>query len=190
MGPQVDQARPAGSDAVDRVRELDALPRRSFLKMASASAATVVGAVVGAPAVTAFLSPLLRQAAPEAWVQVGEAALFDTEVPLKIDFVQTVADAWLTTRAMRTVWLYTEDAEHFTAFNGRCTHLGCGFGYDAAAKLYRCPCHNGLFRVTDGAVVDGPPPRGLDPLPVKVENGVVSVAYRDFRLGIPDRIPV
>ena len=41
-----------------------------------------------------------------------------------------------------------------------------------------------------GAVLGGPPPRPLDTLPVKVENGEVHVLYQSFRTGVPDKIEV
>lgn len=114
----------------------------------------------------------------------------DVDVPIKIDFVEPVSDAWVETRAIRTVWLYTEDLEHFTAFSGVCTHLGCSFGFDAEKKQYHCPCHHGLFDMKTGAVVGGPPPRPLDTLPVRVENGEVHVQYLSFRTGIPEKVEV
>ena len=46
---------------------------------------------------------------------------------------------------------------------------------------------HGLFEGKTGAVIGGPPPRGLDPLPVKVEEGAVYVQYKAFRIGVPER---
>jgi Rieske Fe-S protein len=37
-------------------------------------------------------------------------------------------------------------------------------------------------------VLGGPPPRPLDTLPVKVEDGVLYAEYQDFRLGVPDKV--
>jgi menaquinol-cytochrome c reductase iron-sulfur subunit len=93
-------------------------------------------------------------------------------------------------RALRTVWLYTEDGEHFTAYSGTCTHLGCSFGYDKDRDVFACPCHRGLFDVKTGKVLGGPPPRPLDTLPVKVENGEVHVMFESFRTGIEAKVAV
>ena len=117
-----------------------------------------------------------------------DVATLDVDVPIKVDFVEAENDAWVETRALRTVWLYTEDQEKFTAFSGVCTHLGCSFGFDAEKKRYHCPCHHGLFDMKTGAVIGGPPPRALDALPVKVENGEVHVLYQTFRTGISEKI--
>ncbi|PYQ55333.1 MAG: Rieske (2Fe-2S) protein [Acidobacteria bacterium] len=53
------------------------------------------------------------------------------------------------------------DADTFVAFGQRCTHLGCPVVPEPAQGTLQCPCHEGLFRVTDGRVLSGPPPRPL-----------------------------
>lgn len=114
----------------------------------------------------------------------------ETGVPIRVDFTETVRDAWVEGRATRGIWLYSEDGEAFTVYNARCTHLGCSYGFDKDRGVFHCPCHHGLFDLRTGAVVDGPPPRGLDTLETRVEDGFLLVAYRDFREGVADKIPV
>ena len=164
--------------------------RRTFLKSISAAGAAITGLFVGAPALLAFVSPAFRRRHADAWVNVGEAALFDVGVPVKRDFAQAVSDAWVETRAIRSVWVLTEDGETFTAFNGRCTHLGCGYSHDEEKGVFHCPCHHGLFDIKSGKVVGGPPPRPLDTLQVKVEDGYVYVLYQDFRIGVEEKVAV
>ena len=77
------------------------------------------------------------------WTRIGDAASFELGVPAKIDFSDTVKDGWLVSGVMRSIWLYTADGKHFIAYNARCTHLGCGYSYDAEAKTFRCPCLKG-----------------------------------------------
>ncbi len=162
--------------------------RRNFLKWASGIGAALSGLFVGVPSLRAFLSPSFARPTKKGWIKVAEADLVDIETPVKVDFVEATNDAWVENRALRTVWLYTEDGEKFTAYSGVCTHLGCSFGFDAANKRYHCPCHHGLFDMKTGAVIGGPPPRPLDTLPVKVENGAVHVMYQTFRTGISDKV--
>jgi Rieske Fe-S protein len=167
----------------------DNAPRRRFLKWATALGGTLSAGLAGLPALRAFLSPVFRPAASGTWIKVGEAAQFDVGVPTQVPFVQTVADAWIEHRALRSVWVVTEDGEHFKAFNGRCTHLGCGYGYDATKKEFHCPCHEGVFAIATGEVLAGPPPRGLDTLKTRVDaDGFLYAEYRDFHAGIPDKI--
>lgn len=164
--------------------------RRTFLRWAAALGASLSALLAGLPSLLAFISPAFQRRAQEKWVKLGEADLFDIGVPVQRVFSETVSDAWVETRVQHNVWLFTEDGEQFTAFNGRCTHLGCGYNYDAENTRYHCPCHHGLFDLKTGAVLGGPPPRALDTLSVKVEDGDVYVLYQDFRIGIADKVAV
>lgn len=171
-----------GEPAVGPVR------RRSFLKYLSALGAAIAAALAGVPSVVALISPTFKRPTSEKWMKLGEAALFDLDVAIKRDFTETVNDAWVESRMLKSVWLYTEDGETFTAYNGRCTHLGCGYFFDDEKKVFHCPCHHGLFDLKSGEVVGGPPPRALDRLEVKVENGDVYVLYKDYRIGIAEKV--
>jgi len=164
--------------------------RRTFFKWAAAFGAFFSALLAGVPAARAFLSPAFRKKPEDEWVRLGEVDALDVGVPVKIDFVSTAKDAWVETRVLRNVWAYTADGEHFTVYSGRCTHLGCSYGYDPKEKTFRCPCHNGVFDVKSGAVLGGPPPRPLDTLETKVENGTLLARYEDFRLGVPQKAAV
>ncbi len=172
------------------------LDRRTFLKWASAVGALVSGALVGIPALRAFASPLFRRKTEETWVELGEVDLFDIGIPVRIDFVQTVNDAWLEGRVLRGVWLYTEDGENFAVYNGRCTHLGCSYSFHEESDsfhleqgVFHCPCHHAMFDLS-GGVIRGPAPRPLDTLEVKIEDGILYAKYQDFRAGISEKIPL
>ena len=162
--------------------------RRTFLRWVSAIGGAVVGSLTLVPALRAFVAPLMTPRAARNWVRLGEASEFDLDIPVKVDFVQTVRDAWIENRALHNVWVYTEDGEAFTVYNGRCPHLGCGFSLDEGAKEFHCPCHHGRFDLKTGAVKGGPPPRPLDVMDSKVERGILYVAYEDYRVGVPQKI--
>jgi quinol---cytochrome c reductase iron-sulfur subunit, bacillus type len=164
--------------------------RRRFLRIASAASAGAAGLLVGIPVLRAFISPALKRPPEKGWVKVAQADNLDIDTPVKVDFTETIDDAWVETRALRTVWLRTEDGETFTAFSGTCTHLGCAFALDTKDNIFRCPCHNGTFDLKTGQVLGGPPPRGLDPLPVRVVDGAVQIIYKQFRSGVPERVEV
>lgn len=170
--------------------------RRTFLKWATAASSGIIAILAGVPVVRAFLSPVFRRREETRWIKVGEADLFDVGVPTKVDFSETINDAWVQNRVLRNVWVYTEDGEHFTVYNGRCTHLGCSYRFDKdpdpeyhrQPNVFHCPCHHGVFELKQGTVLAGPPPRSLDPLTTKIEGGMLYVAYQDFRVGIPERV--
>jgi len=50
-----------------------------------------------------------------------------------------------------------------------CPHLGCTVRWDGRSDEFRCACHGGTFD-RNGAVIAGPPPRGLDQYQIKVEG--------------------
>jgi thiosulfate dehydrogenase [quinone] large subunit len=58
----------------------------------------------------------------------------------------------------------------FLAYDAVCPHAGCSVGYYAANDVFVCPCHGSEFQVTNGAVLNGPAPRGLTPLKVVEES--------------------
>ena len=49
------------------------------------------------------------------------------------------------------------DEQAVVAFSQKCTHLGCVVYYEAEADRWHCPCHEGNFEATTGAVISGPP---------------------------------
>jgi Rieske Fe-S protein len=56
------------------------------------------------------------------------------------------------------------------AFSAVCTHLGCIVEYDTTVGHIICPCHDGHFSPSSGAVISGPPPQPLAPVNVAVEG--------------------
>ena len=186
--------RPYASTAVDGVAESGVEPsvdRRTFLKRLSAIGALLSAGLVSIPVVRAIFAPTAARKRVDNWVKVADdTALLDIGVPIRVNFVQSVDDAWVESRTLSGVWLYTQDGEKFKAYNGHCTHLGCSYTYDKEKKNFFCPCHRGQFDAKTGAVLAGPPPRGLDELDVQVRDAEVFVNYKDFRLGIPERVEV
>ena len=66
----------------------------------------------------------------------------------------------------------------------------CAVEFDAAKKEYECPCHKSGFAI-DGKKLFGPSRRGLDPLPVKIDdkagNKEILVKFERFKGGIAER---
>lgn len=69
-------------------------------------------------------------------------------------------------------------AEGVVAYTTICTHNGCDVQeWLAESSLLYCACHESSFDPRDGAkVVDGPAPRPLPALPLKVVDGKLVVA--------------
>jgi len=69
-------------------------------------------------------------------------------------------------------------AEGVVAYSAVCTHTGCDVTeWDAAQQRFQCPCHDSQFDPSDGArVVGGPAPRPLPSLPLKLVDGMLTIA--------------
>lgn len=155
------------------------LTRRTFLAWASAALGAAIAAVLGSTGLSYFVSPALKKD-EEDWVDIGRAADVKPGAPVKIDFVARKRDAWVVTDKRSSAWVTTPDGREYTVFDPRCTHLGCPYRWDAAAKQFMCPCHSAVFGA-DGAVVSGPPPRPLDRYPVRVAAGRLLIQPKPER---------
>ena len=118
--------------------------------------------------------------------------------PQRFVVTADVSDAWTRSPGQRigSVFLSREDSggtPKVSAFNATCPHLGCAVEFSAANDQFECPCHVSAFG-KDGKKLFGPSLRGLDPLEVKLvaNNGAteVWVAFKTFRAGLAERIPV
>lgn len=58
----------------------------------------------------------------------------------------------------------------YAAFSRSCTHNGCPVFYHPENRDIECPCHGGVFSLTDGSVVAGPPPRPLPRILIEVRG--------------------
>lgn len=96
------------------------------------------------------------------------------ETPLDLD-LSDGGDAALAVGEGRTVLaadgreaLVVRVAEGETvAFDRRCPHLGCPVLWAAERARFECPCHHAAFDARTGAVLFGPPRRGLAPAVVR-----------------------
>jgi Rieske Fe-S protein len=69
-------------------------------------------------------------------------------------------------------------ADGVVAYSAICTHTGCDIGeFLADEQVLFCECHQSKFDPKDNArVTDGPAPRSLPALPLKVVEGRLVVA--------------
>ena len=168
--------------------------RRRFLKAATCVIGGGVGVVVVAPALRLLGAPADLQTVTSATapLDVGAADRLVAGAPwTKVDVVAPVVqDAWTSTHdvVLGAAWLRRTAPDKIQALSAVCPHLGCAVGYDG--KQFLCPCHNS--RWTDaGALVagSGPAKRGLDPLPIAVEDGRLRLTWVRYKLDRPDREP-
>ena len=69
-------------------------------------------------------------------------------------------------------------ADGIVAYSAVCTHTGCDVGdWQPASSTIKCPCHFSEFDLKESArVLNGPAPRRLPALPLKVVDGAPTVA--------------
>ena len=154
--------------------------RRRFLGWITTVVGTLMATVLGASGTIYFVSPVFTRK-EENWLDLGPVGAFPKGIPTKVEFVQRIRDAWVTTERRSSAWVLTSDGEHFTVFDPRCTHLGCPYRWDEESKRFLCPCHTAVFDVT-GKVIAGPPPRPLDQYRTKSVNDRLYILPQPTRV--------
>jgi len=167
--------------------ETSVTSRRTFLAQVITACVAFLAALLGVPAVGAAVGPALKREETE-WVSLGSADSFQVGVPKAVNVMVVQRDGWIETTSVKGVWVVREPDDTFTAFNGRCTHLGCAYSWQNGQQQFACPCHAGVFAI-DGKVLAGPPPRPLDTLETRVVAGDLQAQIQDFRLGTADKVP-
>ncbi len=61
--------------------------------------------------------------------------------------------------------------DQYVAYKQRCTHLTCPVHFAKESSRLVCPCHNGAFDAATGEVLQGPPPRPLPKIVLRIEEG-------------------
>lgn len=170
--------------------------RRSFLaKSGSVCAACVLGGVPVAAGVTVLLDPLKYGESGAEFIEVTTLdSLPEDGTPQKFMVRADREDAWsrFPNQVIGAVYLRRAGEGEIQAFNVVCPHLGCAINYREDEHDYFCPCHNSAFDFETGKQERGSPSaRPLDELETKVEkSGAVLVKFQNFRMGIPEKIPV
>ncbi|MFO0775352.1 MAG: ubiquinol-cytochrome c reductase iron-sulfur subunit [Nitrospiraceae bacterium] len=160
--------------------------RRRFFSWVTTVAATIIGLGVGIPLIGFIVSPALKRR-ERPWVDLGPVSDVPLATPTQLEYQQTVQDGWFASTVRKGVWAVRQDDHRVTCFSPMCTHLGCGFAWDQAEQVFKCPCHGSVFE-KDGRVKAGPAPRPLDVLPTKIEDGRLHVVYKEFKAGLPTSI--
>ncbi len=164
--------------------------RRRVLKVIAGGAGAVIAGASVVPAAALVAEPARESGAGEGtWARVARLETLETGRPHKANVIGASVDAW--TRApdqrLGSVWLIRDSETVVRAYSAVCPHLGCPIEHKD--QRFECPCHDATF-TQRGERVSGPARRGMDALDVRISNGWVSVRYRRFRQGLPDKVPV
>ena len=92
----------------------------------------------------------------------------------------------------KAIWENNKELD-IVVFSGKCPHLGCAFRWRKHRRFgpsFVCPCHLSVFDPA-GIVLDGPSPRSLDILPVKLSGkGAIEIIDVEFKAGKKERIRI
>lgn len=169
--------------------------RRTFFKVATVAIGGVIGAVTAFPLLRYVLFPVRRRVVAEPGAPVDvlpEDALEPGAAPIRVEIsTSDVRDAWSVSGEvpLGAAWVRKSDQGEITALSSSCPHLGCAIDFDGDDRVFKCPCHKSAFAI-DGAKLSGPSKRGLDPLPVQVEDGRIKIKFVRYRPDVAKREPV
>lgn len=144
--------------------------RRDFVKIVLAFLGTVMGALIGLPAIGYLVSPATKSRQSEAWVPVGLLENYPVGVPTLFSFTRTTVNGWEKTVNSFGAYVVRSENGEAKVFSNKCTHLSCRVTWKEDAEAYLCPCHDAHF-AKDGAVISGPPPEPLQAYETKIEDG-------------------
>lgn len=161
--------------------------RRSFLGDLLAVGTAAVGALLAVPLTRFVLHPILRATTPASWSDIGPVAEFaSVTAPTKKSILLEQRDGWRKVVSEKALYVVKDADGQLAVLSSVCTHLGCSVPWVADKNEFVCPCHIGRF-APDGRLLGGPPPRGMDRLESRIENGVLQVHYQYFRQLVPSK---
>lgn len=144
--------------------EASSLKRRTFVGAAIGGVGACYLAALGYPVYRYLSAPVER----------AQAAAAVTEVLLK-DAQKLAAGSALMFKfgPFTSILIHHADGA-WSAFDAKCTHMGCTVQFQSAENNIWCACHGGTYDPKTGVNTGGPPPRPLRAYAVSVrEEGVL-----------------
>jgi Rieske Fe-S protein len=187
---QVNRTRELASEKSSGIasnKEVIIINRRSFFGALMAIGTVGMGAILSAPVLRYILYPLYAKSSGMDWSDVGAVSDFTgSSAPVRktISFAQR--DGWREVVSAQSVYVNRLADDQFEVMSAICPHLGCSVSWQPGQDEFVCPCHGGRF-APNGRHISGPPPRGLDTLPTRVQNGKLQVQFEFFRSNVPNK---
>lgn len=154
--------------------------RRDFIKAATGIIGSLIGMVIGIPAIGYLIGPALQKDEASAWVDLGQLDRYPLNLPSLFQFSRTKVNGWERTGMSYGVFVVRQSETGVRVFSNICTHLGCHVSWHPNLQHYVSPCHDGHFDIL-GKNVSGPPPRPLDEFKTKVEEGKLYIQLPAFK---------
>ena len=178
------------TDEIEKARIAAPKGRRSYLLAMFAVTGSVVGALLAFPLFRFATFPLRKHENDAGWTDIGPAADFASlTAPVATTITLERRDAWQTATSQTAVYVLPAKNGTLRVLSPICPHLGCSVQWQDARKEFVCPCHSGTFSA-EGEHLTGPPPRSMDSLEAKVEDGTLKVKYQYFRQLVANKEPM
>lgn len=185
----VDQEPKDGGGATDAAPPEESTPGRRRVMLAMLAGTSALAAGVGIPTAVFVAAPLSAGASRGRWVKTVRLDQMKEGEPKRVAIVDDRRDAWSVDRAvdLGSAWLVRK-GDTVQAFSAVCPHLGCSVNaVPDGGGGFACPCHTSAFDPA-GQRTSGPAPRNLDALATRIEDGVVVVEFKRFRIGIHEQV--
>ena len=154
--------------------------RRDFVNIVLVGLGSLMGLIIGIPAIAYLLSPAVKVQEEEAWIPLGPLDSYPIDTPTLFPYTRTKVNGWEKTVNSfgAYVWRYGEGESEVSVYSNMCTHLSCRVTWQEDRTIYFCPCHDGRFN-KEGEVVAGPPPEPLYEFETKVDEGNLSIMHME-----------
>ncbi len=153
------------------------MSRHEFVTLVTAATGTVMGVVIGLPAIGYLITPALTKQSADVWIPVGSPDNYAVGVPTLFNFNRTIVNGWEQTVNSYGVYIIKHEDGSIEALSNKCTHLSCRVNWKPENSAYICPCHDAWFDI-NGGIIKGPQPRPLDRYETKVENNTLSIHFQ------------
>ena len=149
------------------------MSRRKFFTAGIGIISGVISIGVGGAALTSIGAPAVTNKREGKWVEAGSAADLKPGEFNQMSITYDAKDGWLEAKIRQLVYVKVT-GDDILALSATCAHLGCNVNYDEKTGGFKCPCHSGIYDAM-GKNISGPPPRPLDRLDAKMEDGKLKI---------------
>jgi nitrite reductase/ring-hydroxylating ferredoxin subunit len=137
------------------------ITRRDFLKLMKGTGIALGAGALAAPVVSYFYPATLE-------IYPAEPALVCGQDELPVGESRTIPFG-------RYPAIVINTPNGLKAYSAACTHFACTVKWNNESGMIECPCHDGYFKVEDGSVISGPPPKPLLTLAIEIVDGKIYV---------------
>lgn len=152
------------------------LTRNEFVKVMVGIMGTIMGVMVGLPAVGYLVAPFLKRVTTDTWVPAGPLESYPIGTPTLFSFTRTKVNGWERTSTSYGVYVHRMNETDTLTMSNICTHLACRVKWQEENKVFHCPCHDAEFG-PQGEIIQGPQNRPMTQYANKVEDGILMIEF-------------